>query len=68
MTITTKFNIGDEVWYLYGKQSVDAKVCKIEITVFSDGPGIMYHTTGNYQPIEEPLLYSTKQSLLESLQ
>lgn len=71
MTIETKFNIGDEVWYLYnnkvssGKiETIRAKVSTIERFNF-----IHYYIISSTESLtlEEKSVFSSKEELIKSL-
>lgn len=83
MTIETKFNIGDEVWFMDDNRPTNAKVCGYEIkyskglyfgTYPSGGVKISTYYAligGNMlsdiEIIEEELLFPTKEELIKSL-
>ena len=70
MTIETKFNIGDEVWFMdFGIVKSDI-VISIIIECFDSKPCIFYDLkehSKTFTASYEPLLYRTKQELLDSL-
>lgn len=70
MTIETKFNIGDEVWFNALSTCKKGKVSAFEIFVFSDGSvQITYSVekSGFYWHRQESALFPTKEELLKSL-
>ena len=78
MTITTKYNIGQEVFYICDKRVATMKVwgIKIEIEEGFDGQyvypdkrkkKIVYYDFGNHNFVNEKDLFPTKEELLKSL-
>lgn len=65
MTISTKYNIGDTVWFMHDNKCVSKKVENIKIDV--DNMYIQYMFDGNDIWLSEKHLYSTKEELLKSL-
>lgn len=67
MTIETKFNIGDEVWF-YREASRQVVMSYIDHIVIesNDKDGIWYCLT-NYESHGENELFRTEQELLDSL-
>ena len=64
MTIETKYNIGDEVWFTTNsRQPVKAKITKIYI----DGESQCRYLFDEYVPRLERDLFPTKEELLKSL-
>ena len=68
MTIETKYNIGDEVWFIKDNKPQTMKVSYIEIIAAStvSKPCIRYGF-GNFERYTESLLFPTKEELLKSL-
>lgn len=66
MTITTKYNIGDEVWFIFGGKPYKSRV--LGIKVWSQDWYIycvrQFQSSGD---ILEELLFPTKEELLKSL-
>ena len=70
MTIETKYNIGDEVWFDSLDFDKSAKICHIIINVFIDGyTSIEYglENRGYYWKRNEHEIFPTKEELLKSL-
>lgn len=65
MTISTKYDIGDMVWFMYDNICVLKKVENINIDVCN--MYIQYMFDGNDIWLSEKHLYSTKEELLKSL-
>lgn len=65
MTISTKYDIGDMVWFMHDNKCVSKKVENIKIDV--DNMYIQYIFNGNNIWLYEKYLYSTKEELLKSL-
>ena len=69
MTIKTKFNVGDWVWFVYEGKVKNWEIRRIEVLV-KDIPSIRYElrpSTGSYLygPFNEELLYPTEEKLLK---
>jgi len=73
MKIETKFNIGDEVWYMYGGRAFKSKLEEFTLRHDCAGVKIIYkvlkptHTNCASQTIYVNDAFPTKQALLESL-
>lgn len=69
MTIETKYNIGDEVWFRTLKFNKKAKVIGVTINLREDGVIIEYglERKGYYYQRRESDLFPTKEELLKSL-
>ena len=73
MTIETKFNIGDEVWFRYHKTSrhcVKGVIRWVNATAYTEGLRIKYCISDGVAPypyIGEEYVFRTKQELLDSL-
>lgn len=69
MTIETKFNTGDEVWFRTLKFNVKAKVIGVTINLREDGVIMEYglERKGYYYQKREIDLFPTKEELLKSL-
>lgn len=65
MTISTKYDIGDMVWFMHDNICVSNKVENIRIDV--DNMYIQYVFNGGNIWLSETFLYSTKEELLKSL-
>lgn len=65
MTISTKYDIGDMVWFMYNNKCQSKKVENIKIDVYY--MYIQYILDGNDIWLSEKHLYSTKEELLKSL-
>ena len=68
MTIETKYNIGDEVWFMHENRVHKSKIGAIYITLYDDMRVVKY-SFGNYilEFKENEELYRTKEELLKSL-
>lgn len=76
MTIETKYNVGDEVWFLKDNKATTMRIWDIDIRVRTAYDGektygsytrIFYYDFGCYNEIEENKLFPTKEELLKSL-
>jgi hypothetical protein len=72
MTINTKFNIGDEVWFVHRNEPFKGTILKIETNTIEDLnskelTSIFYRCNYNYILVEEKNAFPDKQSLLNSL-
>lgn len=72
MTIETKYNIGDEVWFItkYNPEKANAKVCAVNIYILTNGDVVIKYdiTKGGYHWVRtEQELFPTKKELLKSL-
>ena len=66
MTIETKYNIGDEVWYSLKGNIYHNVIDLIRIGVTNESVSIWYSWNKRF-PMEESLLYPTKEELIKSL-
>lgn len=68
MTIETKYNIGDEVWFLFDGKPLNGKIAKISeynikiVVVFKDGKEYLFS-----REIKGFKLFPSKEELLKSL-
>ena len=67
MTIETKFNIGDEVWFKRVNVFVKGTITDIFLFKHEDRIVIGYGINDFNHALSEPELYRTKQELLDSL-
>lgn len=67
MTIETKFELGDGVYYLDSNVVTIGKVSRVCVDVTSDVTSISYILSGSCSKIPERLLFPTKQELKDSL-
>lgn len=67
MTIETKYNIGDEVWYKGFKEVFHDRICNIRIDVDCLGEIHIYYKLWNDVTKDEYKLFPTKEELLKSL-
>lgn len=65
MTISTKYDIGDMVWFMYNNICVLKKVENINIDVYHKY--VQYMFDENSIRLSEKHLFSTKEELLKSL-
>ena len=64
MTIETKYNIGDEVWYSLKGNIYHETIDHIEIDVGKDRELHIYYNAENKFPHRESKLFPTKEELL----
>lgn len=71
MTIETKYNIGDEVWFMNNNKPARGTVIKIDIDIARSGDWYIEHykvEADGYQHIKVGQnLYPTKEEMLKSL-
>ena len=67
MTIDTKYNIGDEVWYSIKGKVYHEIIDHIEIDVGKYGETHIYYNSEGKFPHREDRLFPTKEELLKSL-
>lgn len=72
MTIKTKFNMSDEVWFMYRDKPTLGKIYGIFINITSTIPSIVYrlgigYTVLNDTNYNDLQLFKTKSALLASL-
>lgn len=68
MRTETKFNIGQEVWFLYyGKIFKDIITHRMTIAIGNRRDDIAIYRTRNFNNIAEYELFPTKEELLKSL-
>ena len=72
MTIQTKFNVGDEAFFMEDNKVVVSTVTGITIYVAEEGtfctPVVRtFYSLVRYSSVEDKILFTTKQELLESL-
>lgn len=65
MTISTKYDIGDMVWFMYDNRCVLKKIENINIDVYH--MYIQYNFDENSIWLSEKHIFSTKEELLKSL-
>lgn len=65
MTISTKYDIGDMVWFMYDNICVLKKVENINIDVYHKYVQYMFDENSIW--LSEKYLFSTKEELLKSL-
>lgn len=66
MTIETKYNIGDEVWYCLRGKIYHNVIDGITIDIVNGQVWIHYSWEGKF-PMKECVLFPTKEELLKSL-
>jgi len=67
MTIETKFDIGQEVWYVLFTTHYSGKISSINISVVN-GISLIYYSLENMPTqFSQNALFRTKQALLDSL-
>lgn len=71
MTIETKFNIGDEVWFMFLNKPIKGTVAKIDIDIAKTGDWYIEHykveVDGCWHCKIGQSLYPTKEELIKSL-
>lgn len=69
MTIETKYNIGDEVWFAEEGDAICETILGIEVNVYKDKLFIEYLFANDSYPfgLNESDLFPTKEELLKSL-
>ena len=67
MTIKTKYNIGDEVWYILKGNVYHEIIDHIVIDVVKTGEIYIYYNSEGKFPHREDRLFPTKEELLKSL-
>lgn len=67
MTIETKYNIGDEVWYRGCEEIFQDTICEIKVNIDCFGEAHIHYILWNDVLREENDLYPTKEELLKSL-
>lgn len=70
MTIETKYNIGDEVWFLSYHYPRKARICGMSIYVTNSGEITLIYSLAEkdvYWHKQERDLFPTKEELLKSL-
>lgn len=72
MTIETKYNIGDKVWFMYDNSVRSATVIKIDVLIEKNKNRTSIHKTISYGLFDyfkypEDKLFPTKKELLKSL-
>lgn len=67
MTIETKYNIGDEVWYSVKGNVYHKIVDHIGIDVGKNGKAHIYYSSELTFPLKEDRLFPTKEELLKRL-
>jgi hypothetical protein len=66
MEVNTKFDIGDQVWFVEANKVVMRLITGLVIRLEGDTQEVMYSVTGS-KDIPEDHLFKTKNELLESL-
>lgn len=69
MTIETKYNIGDEVWFFAEGEPCNMEILAISVEKYKDNCFIRYMLSDNGFPFElyEQDLFPTKEELIKSL-
>lgn len=69
MAIETKFNVGDEVWYLCNNKVCCRKISSIVFRVSEFGASTTYYvpTPSESIALDEKLVFSSKEELIKSL-
>ncbi len=70
MTVTTKFNKGDVVWYMLNNKPLERKIVGIRIhPKFYDNDVDIYYTfnSTDQRGVSEEKLFKTKQELINNL-
>lgn len=64
MTIETKYNIGDKVWFMFQGQVQSGYIASI--TIYRDC--VIYNMRANCLSFKELLLFPTKEELIKSVE
>lgn len=73
MTIETKYNIGDEVWFMHDNKAKRGTIIKIDVSLERDmnsqnvGKSVQYSIFNFHAPYIGTHLFHTKEELLNSL-
>ena len=69
MTIETKFNIGDSIWYMDNNKACNRSVSSIIIRITEYGVSVGYYVSKPRKSItlDEKLVFSSKEELIKSL-
>lgn len=69
MTIETKYNIGDEVWYKSSKEIFQDTICEIKVNIDCFGEAYIHYKLWDTPDVlkEENDIYPTKEELLKNL-
>lgn len=73
MSTTTKFNLGDVIWFMFGNQARNEQVTTIRVNImgmpapFPPGIQITYNWGPESKGISQEKCYATKEELLASL-
>lgn len=73
MKIETKYNIGDEVWFMHDNKVKSGTIIKIDVVLERDmnsqnvGKSVYYGLYNFISPYIEQRLFPTKEELLKSL-
>lgn len=71
MTIETKFNVGDEVWFMHANKPIKGCVLRMDIAVARKGDGYSedyeVEVDGFFHYQNYQSLFPTKEELLKSL-
>lgn len=73
MTIETKYNIGDEVWFMHDNKAKRGTIIKIDVSLERDmnsqyvGKSVQYSIFNMHCPYIGTHLFHTKEELLKSL-
>ena len=66
MTVKSKFEIGDNVWFVSNNKVHQLKITGVEMYVALEGTKVKYNLYDNTE-LEESKVFATKEELLESL-
>ena len=69
MTVETKFNIRDTVWYIYNNKICSSMISSIRVGIKEYGTSVIYcvPTLNGSIDLEEKLIFSSKEELIKSL-
>lgn len=72
MTIKTKYNIGQEVWFIEDNKVCNKKITAIHLHIYESGSDISYSCSPSefgklLNSVNESKLFPTKEELLKSL-
>lgn len=66
MTVKSKFEIGDNVWFVSNNKVHQLEITGVEMYVALEGTKVKYNLYDNTE-LEESKVFATKEELLESL-
>ena len=67
MTVNTKFNIGDQVWYMSDNRPNESDITGLSISINESGRPTIEYTLHFNEKIGEAYLFSSKEELIAAL-